>query len=122
MEFDYSSSCQDDLNKHIKKRHSDKPSVHNIPPKITRPEPIPNIIEPTENDQLLKDIEQQELSDMLNTQDSLGLSQIPPTPPPSSPPPANNNNDPRHLNVLFRLNNLGKMILNQEMCILGISI
>ena len=43
----------------------------------------------------MKDIEQQELSDMPNNQTGLGLSQIPPTPPPASPPPDNNNNDPR---------------------------
>ena len=66
----------------------------NLPPKIACHEQIPNIIKPTENEQLLRDIEQQELTDMLNTQAGLGLSQIPSTPPRSSPPPANNN-DPR---------------------------
>ena len=81
------------LNKHIKKRPN-TPLVHNVPPKIARREPIPNIIEPTENDQLLRDIEQQELTDMLNIQTGLGLSQMPSAPPPSSPPPVNNN-DPR---------------------------
>ena len=39
-------------------------------------------------------MEQQELTDMLNNQTGLGLSQMPHTPPPSSPPPVNNN-DPR---------------------------
>ena len=44
--------------------------------------------------QFLRDIEEQELSDMLNTEAGLGLSQMPSIPPPSSPPPVNNN-DPR---------------------------
>ena len=81
--------------KNVKKRHNDTPTAQNLPPKIARREPIPNIIEPTGNDQFLIDIEQQELSNMLNNQTGLGLSQMPHTSPPSSPPPVNNNNDPR---------------------------
>ena len=70
-------------------------SDHNIPPKIARHEPIPNIIEPAENEKFLSDIEQQEHTDILNTQAGLGLSQIPSTPPPPSSPPPVNNVDPR---------------------------
>ena len=93
MECDYSSSRQDNLNKHVKKRHSNVPSTANLPPKIARREPFPNIIEPPANDNLLQDIENQEFKDMPNTQAGLGLSQIPPTLATSSPPPVNNNND-----------------------------
>ena len=92
-EYDYSISRQDNLQKHLRKRHNSTPAAQNLPPKIARREPILNIIEPTENEQLMKDIEQQELSNMLNNQAGLGLSQIPPTPPPSSPSPVNNNNN-----------------------------
>ena len=94
-ECDYSTSRQDNLQKHIRKRHNAVPD-HNIPPKIACNEPIPNIINPTENEQFLQDIQQQELTDMLNTQVGLDLSQMPSTPPPpSSPPPPVNNNDTR---------------------------
>ena len=50
----------------MKKRHADNPTVHNLPPKVARN--YPNVIEPNENDQFLRDIEQQELTDMLSTQ------------------------------------------------------
>ena len=43
----------------------------------------------------MRDIEQQELSDMLNNQTGLGLSQIPPRPTTCSPLSDNSNNDPR---------------------------
>ena len=64
-----------------------------IPPKIARQST--NIIEPAENEKFLSDIEQQELTDMLNTQVGFGLSQMPSTPPPPSSPPPVNNIDPR---------------------------
>ena len=73
------------------KRHNNTPATSNLPPKIARREPIPNIIESSENEQL-RDIEQQELTDILNTQTGLGLSQMPHTLPPSSSPPVNNSN------------------------------
>ena len=60
--------------------------VHNIPPKIACNEPILNIIEPTENERFLSDREQEELTDMLNNQTGLGLSQV------TSTPPVNDNN------------------------------
>ena len=116
-----------DLKQHTK-RHNDIVSDHNIPPKIARHEPIPNIIEPTENEKFLSDIEQQEHTDILNTQAGLGWSQIPPTTATSSPPPVdnnnNNNNDPRlqEFERFFIVNILGEMIMNQETCILEILI
>ena len=91
---DYTILQKSNLKRHIRKRHNDIPAAQIPPPKIARHEPIPNIINPTENEQFLQDIEHQELTDMLNTQVGLGLSQMPRTPSPSSPPPVNNN-DPR---------------------------
>ena len=77
-ECDYSTSRQDNLQKHLKKRHSDTPSVHNIPPKIARREPFPNVIDPPANDNLLQDLEQQEIQIMLerNTQVDFGIMQM----------------------------------------------
>ena len=51
---------------------------HNIPPKIAHYEPIPNIIDPTKNEQFLQDIEQQKIQNMLkqNTQVGFGITQI----------------------------------------------
>ena len=79
-ECDYSTSRQDNLQKHIRKRHNDIPTAHNIPPKIARHEPIPNIIKPIENDEFLSDIEQQEMQDMFepNTQVGFGITQVTP--------------------------------------------
>ena len=78
---DYFTCRKHDLNRHIK-RHKDIVSDHNIPPKIAHHEPIPNIMKPAENEKFLSDIEQQEHTDILNTQAGLGLSQIPSTLPP----------------------------------------
>ena len=75
----YCTSRKHDLNHHMK-RHNAAPAQI-LPPKIACREPIPNIIEPTENDRFLRDIEQQELTDLLNTKTGLGLSQMPSTPP-----------------------------------------
>ena len=63
------------------KRHNNAVPAQILPPKIARRKPIPIIIKPTENDRFLRDIEPQELTDLLNTQTGLGLSQMPPTPP-----------------------------------------
>ena len=79
MECDYSSSRQDNLNKHIKKRHSYAPSVHNIPPKIACHEPIiPDIIEPPANDHLLEQLENHEIQSLLeqNSQVGFGITQM----------------------------------------------
>ena len=121
-ECNYSTSRHNDLQKHIRKRRNHTPSVHNILPKIARREPIPNIIEPTENDQLLRDIEQQELTDMLNTKAGLGLSQMASTTPSSSLPPVNNI-DPRQQEFerFFQAEQPWEA-LYYEMCILEISI
>ena len=104
---DHSTSRQDNLQKHLRKRHN-AALAHNKPPKIARKNT--NIIEPAENEEFLRDIEQQELTDMLNTQAGLGLSQMPSTPPPpSSPPPVKNTpweDDVQLRNVYFRHLNL----------------
>ena len=75
-ECDYSTSHQDDLQKHLRKRHNDIPAIQILPPKIARHEPIPNIINPTKNEQFLQDIEQQEIRNMLkqNTQVGFGIN------------------------------------------------
>ena len=78
MECDYSSSRQDNLKKHIGKRHSDTPSVHNMPPTIALHEPIPNIIEPPANDHLLEQLENEEIQSTLdqNNQVGFGVTQM----------------------------------------------
>ena len=45
----------------MKKRHNNTPPIYSVPPKVARHNT--NIIEPTENDQFLRDTEQQELTD-----------------------------------------------------------
>ena len=80
-ECDYTTPRKSNFNRHMK-RHNDIPTAHNIPPKIARHEPIPNIIDPTENEQFLQDIQQQELTDMFSSQFGHGLTQfLPPTGP-----------------------------------------
>ena len=74
------------------KRHNDIPTAHNVPPKIARHEPIPNIIDPTENEQFLQDIQQQELTDMFSSQFGHGLTQMIPA----------NENIPQELRDFFR--------------------
>ena len=72
-------SCSEcDLIRHTK-RHNNTAPVHNAPPKIACHEPIPNIIDPPTNDNLLQDIEHQELSDMINSQEGFGVTQMTPT-------------------------------------------
>ena len=77
-ECNYSTSHQDNINKHLRKRHNNTAPVHNTPPKIARYEPIPNIIDPPTNDHLLQNIEHQELSDMLSSQVGFGVTQMTP--------------------------------------------
>ena len=60
------------------KRHNDIPAAQILPPKIARREPVLIIIEPTENNKFLSNIEEQELRDMLNTQVGFGVTQITP--------------------------------------------
>ena len=68
----------DKLQKHLRKRHNDIPTAHNIPPKIAHHEPNPNIIDPTENDEFLSDKEKQELIDMFSSQFGYGVTQMTP--------------------------------------------
>ena len=60
------------------KRHNVTAPVYNVPPKIARLEPIPNIVDPTENGQFLQDIGKQELTDMFSSQFGHGLTQMTP--------------------------------------------
>ena len=78
----------------MRKRHNDIPTAQILPPKIARHEPIPNIIKPTENDEFLSNIEQQEMQDMLerNTQVGFGITQITPA----------DENIPQELRQFFR--------------------
>ena len=78
-ECDYTTPRKSNFNRHMK-RHNDIAPDHNIPPKIARHEPIPNIIEPTENDEFLSDIHQQKMQDMFepNTQVGFGITRITP--------------------------------------------
>ena len=78
IECHYSTSRQDNLNKHIKKRHNNTPATSNLPPKVAHHNPIFNIIDPPTNDLFYQDIEQQELTDMLSTQVGFGDTQISP--------------------------------------------
>ena len=64
-ECDYFTSRKHDLKRHMRKRHNDIPAAQILPPKIARHKPVPNIIDPTENEQFLQDIEQQEIQNML---------------------------------------------------------
>ena len=91
-ECDYSASPQHNLQKHQRKRHTDIPTAHNIPPKIACHEPIQTITEPTENDKFLSDIQQQELTDMFSSQFGYGVTQITPV----------NENIPQELHQFFR--------------------
>ena len=102
MECDYSSSRQDNLNKHIKKRRSYAPSVHNIPPKIARHEPIPNIIEPPANDHLLEQLENHEIQTSLeqNSQVGFGITQMTST----------DENIPHEIQHFSEMNGLGARI------------
>ena len=60
------------------KRHSNITPVRDIPPKIAHCDPYPNIVKPTKNDQFLSDIEQQEGTDMFNSQFGYGVTQMTP--------------------------------------------
>ena len=66
-ECGHTTARKHDLNRHIMKRHTNAPTGLNPPPKVARREPIPDIIDPPTNPCLLQDVEQQELTDMLNT-------------------------------------------------------
>ena len=74
---DYTSPLRSNLNQHTK-RHSKTPLTSNLPPKISRREPIPNIIDPPVNDHLLEQLENQEIQTMFeqNTQRGFGITQV----------------------------------------------
>ena len=72
-ECDYFTSRKHDLKRHMRKRHNDIPTAQILPPKIAHHEPIPNIIDPTVNEQFLQDIEHQEMQDMLERNTQVGF-------------------------------------------------
>ena len=76
-ECNYSPSRQDNLQKHLRKRRNAAPAQI-LPPKIAHHEPIPNIIEPTKNDEFLSDIQQQEQTNMFSSQFGYGVTQTTP--------------------------------------------
>ena len=75
---DYTTPVKSNL-KHHTKRHNDTPLTPNLPPKIARHEPFPNIIEPPANDHLLEQLlEHEEILSMLeqNNQVGFGVTQM----------------------------------------------
>ena len=75
---DYVTSRKHNLKCHTTKRHSKTHLTSNLPPKIARREPIPNIIDPPANDHLLEQLENQEIESMFeqNTQRGFGITQM----------------------------------------------
>ena len=75
IECDYTTPLKSNLKRHAKRHTHLTP---NLPPKIARLEPIPNIIDPPANDHLLEQIENQEIETMFNqnTQVGFGITQM----------------------------------------------
>ena len=75
---DYFTSRKHDLKRHTTKRHSKTPLTPNLPPKIARHDPFPNIIEPPANDHLLEQLENHEIQTTLeqNSQVGFGITQM----------------------------------------------
>ena len=75
IECDYTTPRKSNLKRHAK-RHT--PLTPNLPPKIARHDPFPNIIEPPVNDHLLEQLENQEIESMFeqNTQRGFGITQM----------------------------------------------
>ena len=75
---DYVTSRKHNLKCHTTKRHSNTHLTPNLPPKIARREPIPNIIDPPANDHLLEQLENQEIQTSLEqiTQRGFGITQM----------------------------------------------
>ena len=73
---DYVTSRKHNLKCHTTERHT--PLTPNLPPKIARREPIPNIIDPPANDHLLEQLENQEIQTSLeqNSQVGFGITQM----------------------------------------------
>ena len=76
-ECDYTTPRKSNLKSHTK-RHTITPLTANLPPKTARHEPVPNIIDPPANDNLLQDIENQEIQTAFeqNSQVSFGITQM----------------------------------------------
>ena len=76
---DYTTLRKSNLIRHTK-RHSDSKTTvaDNHPPKVARLEPIPNIIEPPANDNVLEQLEHERLESMFeqNTQRGFGVTQM----------------------------------------------
>ena len=74
---DHTTPLKSNLNRHTK-RHSKTHLTSNLPPKIARREPLPNIIDPPANDHLLEQLENQEIQSMFeqNTQRGFGIFQM----------------------------------------------
>ena len=77
IECDYTTPLKSNLNRHTK-RHSKTHLTSNLPPKIARHDPFPNIIEPPVNDHLLEQLENHEIQTTLeqNSQVGLGITQM----------------------------------------------
>ena len=98
IECDYTTPRKSNLKRHAK-RHT--PLTPNLPPKIARHDPFPNIIEPPVNDHLLEQLENQEIESMFeqNSQVGFGITQM----------TAADENIPRFNNFL-EMNDLGEQI------------
>ena len=70
----YTTPLKSNLKRHAK-RHT--PLTPNLPPKIARHDPFPNIIEPPANDDLLEQLENHEIQTTLeqNSQVGFGITQ-----------------------------------------------
>ena len=55
------------------KRHANTPTTPNFPPKVACCEPIPNIINPLANDDLLEQLEQQKIQSMFEQNSQRGF-------------------------------------------------
>ena len=75
IECDYTTPRKSNLKRHAKRHTHLTP---NLPPKIARHDPFPNIIEPPANDHLLEQLENQEIESMFNqnTQVGFGITQM----------------------------------------------
>ena len=95
---DYVTSRKHNLKCHTTKRHT--PLTPNLPPKIARREPIPNIIDPPANDHLLEQLENQEIESMFeqNTQRGFGITQM----------TAADENVPHEIQQFLEMNDLGE--------------
>ena len=75
IECHYTTPLKSNLKRHAKRHTHLTP---NLPPKIARRDPFPNIIDPPANDHLLEQIENEEIQTMFdqNTQVGFGITQM----------------------------------------------